>query len=80
MEVTAMNYQYIAVDLSRQQILLVANSMAALNRLILSTEGQHIIKRQAVWLYRIDRQTLSQVQQRMAEIGTPFGQLVRPEK
>lgn len=74
-----MNYQYIAVDLSRQQILLVANSMAALNRLILSTEGQHIIKRQAVWLYRIETQTLSQVQQKMVKTGASFGQLVRPE-
>lgn len=74
-----MNYQYIAVDLSRQQILLVAHSMAELNRLILSNEGQHLIKKQAVWLYRIETQTLSQVQQKMAKTGAAFGQLVRPE-
>lgn len=74
-----MNLQYIAVDLGRQRILLVANSMAELNRLILSNEGQHLIKRQAVWLYRIETQTLSQVQQKMAKTGASFGQLVRPE-
>lgn len=73
-----MDSKYIAVDLGRQRILIIANSMAELNRLILSQRGQSVIKKQAVWIYRIDSQTLSQVQQKMAKTGASFGQLVRP--
>ena len=73
-----MDFKYIAVDLGRQRILIVANSMAELNRFILSQRGQTIIQKQAVWIYRIDSQTLNQVQQKMAQTGASFGQLVRP--
>ncbi|XZO07910.1 hypothetical protein ABU186_00045 [Weissella paramesenteroides] len=73
-----MDFKYIAVDLGRQRILIVANSMAELNRLILSQRGQTIIQKQAVWIYRIDSQTLNQVQQKMTQTGASFGQLVRP--
>lgn len=77
-EVTIMDFKYIAVDLGRQRILIVANSMAELNRFILSQRGQTIIQKQAVWIYRIDSQTLNQVQQKMTQSGASFGQLVRP--
>lgn len=73
-----MDSKYIAVDLGRQRILIIANSMAELNRLILSQKGQTVLEKQAVWIYRIDSQTLSQVQQKMAKTGASFGQLVRP--
>ncbi|APS41750.1 hypothetical protein FOL01_0891 [Weissella jogaejeotgali] len=73
-----MDFKYIAVDLVRQRILIVANSMAELNRFILSQRGQTVIQKQAVWIYRIDSQTLNQVQQKMAQTGASFGQLVRP--
>lgn len=73
-----MDSKYIAVDLGRQRILIIANSMAELNRLILSQRGQSVIKKQAVWIYRIDSQTLSQVREKMAQTGASFGQLVRP--
>lgn len=73
-----MDFKYIAVDLGRQRILIVANSMAELNRLILSQRGQTIIQKQAVWIYRIDSQTLNQVQQKMTQTGASFVQLVRP--
>ncbi len=73
-----MDFKYIAVDLGRQRILIVANSMAELNRLILSQRGQTIIQKQVVWIYRIDSQTLNQVQQKMTQTGASFGQLVRP--
>lgn len=73
-----MDFKYIAVDLVRQRILIVANSMAELNRFILSQRGQTVIQKQAVWIYRIDSQTLNQVQQKMAQAGASFGQLVRP--
>lgn len=73
-----MDFKYIAVDLGRQRILIVANSMAELNRFILSQRGQTVIQKQAVWIYRIDSQTLNQVQQKMAQTGASFGQLVRP--
>ncbi|MGK4063524.1 hypothetical protein AB0Y39_05535 [Weissella paramesenteroides] len=73
-----MDVKYIAVDLGRQRILIVANSMAELNRFILSQRGQTVIQKQAVWIYRIDSQTLNQVQQKMAQTGASFGQLVRP--
>lgn len=46
-----MNYQYIAVDWQRRHILLSAESMASLNRLILSEKGQALIHQQAVWIY-----------------------------
>lgn len=75
-----MKFQYIAVDLNRQSILLVADSMAQLNRLILSVKGQQIINKQAVWIYRIEKQTLIKVQQQMTRIDEPFRELVRPEK
>lgn len=39
-----MDSKYIAVDLGRQRILIIANSMAELNRLILSQRGQSVIK------------------------------------
>lgn len=73
-----MDFKYVAVDLGRQRILIVANSMAELNRFILSQRGQTVIQKQAVWIYRIDSQTLNQVQQKMAQTGASFGQLVRP--
>ena len=73
-----MDFKYIAVDLGRQRILIVAISMAELNRFILSQRGQTIIQKQAVWIYRIDSQTLNQVQQKMTQSGASFGQLVRP--
>ena len=73
-----MDFKYIAVDLGRQRILIVASSMAELNRFILSQRGQTIIQKQAVWIYRIDSQTLNQVQQKMTQSGASFGQLVRP--
>lgn len=73
-----MDFKYIAVDLGRQRILIVANSMAELNRFILSQRGQTVIQKQAVWIYRIDSQALNQVQQKMAQTGASFGQLVRP--
>lgn len=73
-----MDFKYIAVDLGRQRILIVANSMAELNRFILSQRGQTVIQKQAVWIYRIDSQTLNQVQQKMTQTDASFGQLVRP--
>lgn len=74
-----MNYQYIAVDWRRQYILLSADSMAGLNRLILSEKGQAVIQQQAVWIYRIEEQVLVQVQQEISHNGVFFNQLVQPD-
>lgn len=74
-----MNYQYIAVDWRRQYILLSADSMASLNRLILSEKGQAVIQQQAVWIYRIEEQVLVQVQQEISHNGVFFNQLVQPD-
>lgn len=74
-----MNYQYIAVDWRRQYILLSADSMAGLNRLILSEKGQSVIQQQAVWIYRIEEQILVQVQQEIRQNGLFFNQLVQPD-
>lgn len=72
-----MDFQYIAVDWQRQNILLSADSMAGLNRLILSEKGQLVIQQQAVWIYRIEEQVLVQVQQEIKRTGVPFNQLVQ---
>lgn len=74
-----MDFQYIAVDWQRQNILLSADSMAGLNRLILSEKGQLVIQQQAVWIYRIEEQVLVQVQQEIKRTGVPFNQLVQPD-
>lgn len=74
-----MNYQYIAVDWQRRHILLSAESMASLNRLILSEKGQLVIQQQAIWIYRIEEQVLVQVQQEINRTGVPFNQLVQPD-
>ena len=73
-----MDFQYIAVDWQRQNILLSADSMAGLNRLILSEKGQLVIQQQAIWIYRIEEQVLVQVQQEINRTGVPFNQLVQP--
>lgn len=73
-----MNYQYIVVDWRRQYILLSADSMAGLNRLILSEKGQAVISQQAVWIYRIEEEVLMQVQQAISQNGVFFNQLVQP--
>jgi len=74
-----MDFQYIAVDWQRQNILLSADSMAGLNRSILSEKGQLVIQQQAVWIYRIEEQVLVQVQQEIKRTGVPFNQLVQPD-
>lgn len=74
-----MDFQYIAVDWRRQNILLSADSMAGLNRLILSEKGQLVIQQQAIWIYRIEEQVLVQVQQEINRTGVPFNQLVQPD-
>lgn len=74
-----MDFQYIAVDWRRQNILLSADSMAGLNRLILSKKGQLVIQQQAIWIYRIEEQVLVQVQQKINRTGVPFNQLVQPD-
>ena len=74
-----MDFQYIAVDWQRQHILLSADSMAGLNRLILSEKGQLVIQQQAIWIYRIEEQVLVQVQQEIKRTGVPFNQLVQPD-
>lgn len=74
-----MDFQYIAVDWQRQNILLSADSMAGLNRLILSEKGQLVIQQQAIWIYRIEEQVLVQVQQEIKRTGVPFNQLVQPD-
>lgn len=74
-----MDFQYIAVDWQRQNILLSADSMAGLNRLILSEKGQLVIQQQAIWIYRIEEQVLVQVQQEINRTGVPFNQLVQPD-
>ena len=74
-----MDFQYIAVDWQRQNILLSADSMAGLNLLILSEKGQLVIQQQAVWIYRIEEQVLVQVQQEIKRTGVPFNQLVQPD-
>lgn len=74
-----MDFQYIAVDWQRQNILLIADSMAGLNRLILSEKGQLVIQQQAIWIYRIEEQVLVQVQQEINRTGVPFNQLVQPD-
>lgn len=74
-----MDFQYIAVDWRRQYILLSADSMAGLNRLILSEKGQAVIQQQAVWIYRIEEQVLVQVQQEISHNGVFFNQLVQPD-
>lgn len=74
-----MNYQYIVVDWRRQYILLSADSMAGLNRLILSEKGQAVISQQAVWIYRIEEEVLMQVQQAISQNGVFFNQLVQPD-
>lgn len=74
-----MDFQYIAVDWRRQNILLSADSMAGLNRLILSEKGQLVIQQQEIWIYRIEEQVLVQVQQEINRTGVPFNQLVQPD-
>ena len=74
-----MDFQYIAVDWQRQNILLSDDSMAGLNRLILSEKGQLVIQQQAIWIYRIEEQVLVQVQQEINRTGVPFNQLVQPD-
>lgn len=74
-----MDFQYIAVDWQRQHILLITDSMAGLNRLILSEKGQLVIQQQAIWIYRIEEQVLVQVQQEINRTGVPFNQLVQPD-
>lgn len=74
-----MDFQYIAVDWQRQNILLSADSMAGLNRLILSEKGQLVIQQQAIWIYRIEEQVLVQVHQEINRTGVPFNQLVQPD-
>ena len=74
-----MDFQYIAVDWQRQHILLSADSMAGLNRLILSEKGQLVIQQQVIWIYRIKEQVLVQVQQEINRTGVSFNQLVQPD-
>lgn len=74
-----MNYQYIVVDWQRRHILLSAESMASLNRLILSEKGQALIHQQAVWIYRIEAEVFVKVVQEINRTGVAFSQLVRPD-
>lgn len=73
-----MSYRYIAVDLTRQNILMVSDTLANLNKQLLSVSGQRLLKQQGVWIYRIDNQTLQSIQVIMARTGAPFSRLARP--
>ena len=57
-----MSYQYVAVDVTRSSILLVGETLQDLNKQLLSEEGQQIVKKQAVWMYRIEAETLLKIQ------------------
>lgn len=73
-----MIYQYVAVDITRSQILLIADSMQDLNKQFLSEEGQKLIHKQAMWTYRVEKNTLVEIQKVMTKTGASFAQVTRP--
>lgn len=73
-----MSYQYVAVDVMRSSILLVGETLQDLNKQLLSEEGQQIVKKQAVWMYRIEAEMLLKIQQVMATTGVSFARVTQP--
>ena len=73
-----MSYRYVAVDITRSNILLVASSLSNLNKKILSEEGQILVNRQALWIYKIEAATLMKVEMIMAKTNASFNSLTRP--
>ena len=73
-----MIYQYVAVDITRSHILLFADWMHDLNMQFLSEEGQKLIHKQAMWTYRVEKNTLMEIQKVMTKTGASFAQVTRP--
>jgi hypothetical protein len=73
-----MIYQYVAVDITRSKILLIGDSMQDLHKQFLSEEGQKLIHKQALWTYRVEKNTLLQIQNVMTKTGASFAQVTRP--
>jgi len=73
-----MEYKFVAVDITRTNILLVASSLSNLNKKILSAEGQILVNRQALWIYRIEASTLTKVERIMSTTNASFSSLTRP--
>lgn len=73
-----MNYQYVAVDVTRSTILLVGETLQDLNKQLLSEQGQRLVHKQAVWMYRVEEKTLAKIQQVMATTGASFARVTQP--
>lgn len=73
-----MNYRYVAVDVMRTNILLVGETLPDLNKQLLSERGQQLVHKQAVWMYRVEANTLVKIQQVMATTGASFARVTQP--
>ncbi|MBS6379601.1 hypothetical protein [Weissella cibaria] len=73
-----MSYQYVAVDVTRSKILLVGETLQDLNKQLLSEQGQKLVHKQAVWMYRVDAEMLAKIQHVMAKTGASFARVTQP--